>query len=213
MNSTIFTIVALGDSITQAVHVQPEHRWPSLLENKLSDSLCRPVKVVNAGIGGNTSREGLARMEQDVLAYEPDIVLVEFGGNDAAPNGERHVPLEEFVENLAEISRRVQAINAKVILLTIPFCIDEWIRAAQTQYYLERGGSDAVAEVYRQATRDFAASHALPLTDTDIATRTAGSQGDGSNYYLRDGEHLTEEGNRIFFECVFEGLKNCLETH
>jgi lysophospholipase L1-like esterase len=52
-------------------------------------------------------------MEQDVLAYEPDIVLVEFGGNDAAPNGERHVPLEEFVENIGEISRRVQAINAK----------------------------------------------------------------------------------------------------
>ena len=96
------TIVAFGDSITQAKEVAPEKRWPELLRAALQARMPgRGFAVVNAGVGGNTSREGLARIERDVLAHRPDWVLVEFGGNDATHDPARHVPPDEFAANMA----------------------------------------------------------------------------------------------------------------
>jgi lysophospholipase L1-like esterase len=76
------TVICFGDSITQASTEMPEaDRWPILLEALLKERLApRPVAVVNAGVGGNTSREGLVRMDQAVLARRPNLVLVQFGG-------------------------------------------------------------------------------------------------------------------------------------
>lgn len=84
-------IVAFGDSITEAViGLGPEQKWTVLLEKKLNRH-SRDIywTVVNSGVGGNTSREGLARIEKDVFAHKPDIVLVEFGGNDTVADKKR----------------------------------------------------------------------------------------------------------------------------
>ena len=79
------TIVAFGDSITEASHQPPENRWPEVLRLLLRErSPGTDITVINAGVGGNTSREGMARIEQDVLRHNPHFVLAEFG-NDATP--------------------------------------------------------------------------------------------------------------------------------
>ena len=82
-----FTIVAFGDSMTECKALEPSARWPGLLQRRLNRASAgiRCV-VVNAGVGGNTSREGLARLERDVLPHRPDLTLVQFGGNDATPD-------------------------------------------------------------------------------------------------------------------------------
>lgn len=56
--------------------------------------------MINSGVGGNTSREALDRIGKDVLVYRPDLVMVEFGGNDATPDPNREVSPDEFEENL-----------------------------------------------------------------------------------------------------------------
>ena len=76
-NSTSLPVVAFGDSITLAKRQEPEARWAALVETDLRQRAGEStVRVVNAGVGGNTSREGLARIDADVLAHAPDLVPV-----------------------------------------------------------------------------------------------------------------------------------------
>ena len=96
-----FTIVAFGDSMTECKALEPSKRWPGLLQRRLNRASAGiRCEVVNAGVGGNTSREGLARLERDVLPHRPDLTLVQFGGNDTTPDPARAVPFDEYVRNL-----------------------------------------------------------------------------------------------------------------
>ena len=81
------TVVAFGDSITQATSggVRPQQGWPMLLRAQLQQHFpWLAIAVVNAGVGGNTSREGLSRIRRDVLDCRPDFVTFEFGNVSAA---------------------------------------------------------------------------------------------------------------------------------
>ena len=72
-NHQKFTIVAFGDSITEAGHQALHDRWPALLNRLLRDRFANlDIEVINAGVGGNTSREGLRRIDTDVLQHRPD---------------------------------------------------------------------------------------------------------------------------------------------
>ena len=74
-------IFALGDSNTFGWDVDEGVNWPAQLHGLLSAGGA-PVEVINAGVWGYTSYQGLARFKE-LLAFDPDIVLVSFGGNDA----------------------------------------------------------------------------------------------------------------------------------
>ena len=76
-----FRVFALGDSNTFGWDVDEGVNWPAQLHRLLSAS--RPgAEVINAGVWGYSSFQG-ARRFQELLAYQPDVVLVSFGGNDA----------------------------------------------------------------------------------------------------------------------------------
>lgn len=200
-------IVAFGDSITEAAQVPEEQRWPHLLAEMLRESLpSREITVANAGVGGNTSREGLARLERDVLTHQPDLVLVEFGGNDATCEPERHVPLEEFTANLQAMRDRLPRETA-MVLLTFPPVIDDWHCWKGHPFYEERGGQDIFIETYREETRRFAGNYNLPLIDIDRALRRACADAGTEKFILPDGVHLTVDGNRIVAEEVSRVLQ------
>jgi lysophospholipase L1-like esterase len=195
--------VAFGDSITAATTETPEDvRWPVLLERGLRERLApRIVRVVNAGVGGNTSREGLARMDSDVLAHRPDVVLVQFGGNDATPEMDRRVPLDEYARNLAAMQARIETCShGRMALITFPPVIDHhhvwWY-----EVFKEIGGQDACVEQYREVTRQFARDRGLPLFDLDSVIRACPDA-----YILSDGVHLTVAGNRAFAEALLTFL-------
>jgi len=65
------TIVAFGDFITEAGHQKLKDRWPEILSQSLQVRFPTiNIQVINAGVGGNTSQEGLKRIEQDArLAF------------------------------------------------------------------------------------------------------------------------------------------------
>ena len=75
-------IVALGDSVTKGVRPDGSVRFGQTFAALLAKRLKRPV--INAGIGGNTSTQMLARLESDVLKYHPRAVILMAGLNDAA---------------------------------------------------------------------------------------------------------------------------------
>jgi lysophospholipase L1-like esterase len=104
-------LIAFGDSITAGYGASPGEDWPS----RLSAMLGKPV--INAGVNGDTTASALARIEADVLARDPRIVIVGLGGNDFLSN----TPIASTEANLREIIRRIQAAGAAVVLLGFRF--------------------------------------------------------------------------------------------
>jgi len=108
-------VVGFGDSITGVYyHTGGLRAWPEMLGIALRRLYPdADVEAINAGISGNTTAAGLARMDTDVLAHDPGLVVVMFGMNDVA----RATP-EEFRANLATIVTRCREAGAEVVLCT-----------------------------------------------------------------------------------------------
>jgi acyl-CoA thioesterase-1 len=102
-------VVFLGDSITSGHRLPREAAFPHRVGAALG------VPVVNAGVSGDTTDQGLERLERDVLAHRPRLVVVELGVNDAF----HRVPGDRTVANLRAITRRVRAQGAAVVLVHI----------------------------------------------------------------------------------------------
>jgi acyl-CoA thioesterase I len=103
-------IVAFGDSLTAGVAGKS---YPEHLQDLLDQQGLR-YRVDNQGVSGDTSTDGLARIE-NVIAQNPRLVLLEFGGND----GLRGVPVSATEKNMDEMIRRLQQKLIPVALLGI----------------------------------------------------------------------------------------------
>ncbi len=104
------SIVCLGDSITAGYGIDRNNAFPALIERSLG------LPVVNAGVSGDRTAEGLERLERDVLSLQPDLVIVELGGNDFR----KGVPEGELQLNLETIIQRIQATGSMVLLVGMP---------------------------------------------------------------------------------------------
>jgi acyl-CoA thioesterase-1 len=104
------TVVAFGNSLTAGLGVETSQNYPAQLQARI-DSRGYRYRVVNAGVSGDTSAQGLNRLDA-VTRLRPVLVIVEFGAND----GLRGVPVEETRRNLEEIIRRLSAAGSKVVL-------------------------------------------------------------------------------------------------
>ena len=109
-------IVAFGDSLTAGYGTDAGNSYPDFLEKDLNKKGFH-YRVVNAGISGNTTKDGLDRLD-DVLALKPVVVIVAFGGND----GLRGLPLDSTRRNLDQIVSTLQHAGIKVVLggITLP---------------------------------------------------------------------------------------------
>lgn len=104
-------VVFLGDSLTAGLGLPEEQAYPALLDRRL-DAKGAPVRVLNAGVSGDTTAGGLARLDW-LLKQKPDILVLGLGAND----GLRGLELEQTEKNLREIVRRAQAADVRVLLL------------------------------------------------------------------------------------------------
>jgi acyl-CoA thioesterase-1 len=109
-------IVAFGDSLTAGYGTDAGNSYPDFLERDLN-AKSFPYQVVNAGISGNTTKDGVERLE-DVLALKPVVVIVAFGGND----GLRGLPIDSTRKNLDQIVSTLQQAGTRVVLggITLP---------------------------------------------------------------------------------------------
>lgn len=103
------SIVAFGDSLTQGYQMAEGDSYPAQLAKRIG----RPI--VNRGVSGNTTADGLARLESDVLSENPRIVLLALGGNDML--GRQSI--DETFANLRQIVDRLQRRGALVILIGV----------------------------------------------------------------------------------------------
>lgn len=102
-------IICFGDSLTYGYGVDKGSDYPSLLARMIN------IPVINAGVDGDTSIEGLKRLNSDVLEKKPLLVIIEFGGNDFL----KQVPISLTFSNINEMIDNVQAKGVMVALVDI----------------------------------------------------------------------------------------------
>ena len=178
-------ILVLGDSISAAYGIPLEQGWVALLEDKLRQQSA-PYVVVNASISGETSAGGLRRLPSLLQRYQPDIVIIELGGND----GLRGYPIGQLRDNIATMIRKSEATGAKVLILPME------IPPNLGKFYI-----DAFRASFPQAIEGSSAvlGH-FPLES--IATNSALMQADGI--------HPTVDAQPLIVSSVWTDLKGLL---
>ncbi|QPI63004.1 arylesterase [Vreelandella venusta] len=105
------TLLVMGDSLSAAYGIEQEMGWVTLLAERLEDE----ADVINASISGETTSGGAQRLASIIRQQQPDIVLLELGGND----GLRGLPPTQMRSNLASMIEQSQQAGADVLLLGI----------------------------------------------------------------------------------------------
>ena len=181
IEDTRAVIAAFGDSISAGFGVEPGRSYPDDLQ-QLLDAGHYPYRIVNAGVSGDTTTDGVVRLPA-VLALHPAIVILEFGGND----GLRGLPVASAHENLARMITELQASGCTVILagMTLP-----------------RNYGPEYIHSFDQMFTDLARKYKTTLIPFVL-------QGVGGNPELTqpDGIHPTAEGARIVAHTVMEYLQ------
>lgn len=182
-------ILFFGNSLTAGFGLEPEQAYPALIQMRL-DSLGLPYRCINAGVSGETTAGGNARI--DWLLEQPvDILVIELGGND----GLRGISPEETRKNLQSIINKAKAKypDIKIILagMEVPPNMGQDYAAAFRKIYPELAQANQTA--------------LIPFLLDKV--------GGEPSLNLPDGIHPTAEGHRIVAETVWKTLKTVLEKN
>ncbi len=205
-------IVAFGDSTT-AVRGSTKV-YAAILQEEL-----RNVRVINAGVGGNTTEMARQRFEKDVLSREPRIAIIQFGINDAAvdvwktpPATEPRVSIERYEANLRHFIQTLKSRNARLVLMT-PNPL-RWTPALKEMYGRppfkpdEADGFNVLLARYGEAARRVAREEGAELIDVQQAfPEQARKQGVSMDAFLLDGMHPNDEGHRIVANLLRERIR------
>ena len=162
-------IVCFGDSLTAGYGTDLGRSYPDYLQADL-DTSGYHYRVVNQGISGNTTKDGVERVD-GIVAMKPALVVVEFGGND----GLRGLRIEDSRANLDKIVATLKASGTKVVLAGITLPPDY--------------GPDYIRQ-FNQTYALLAAKYHVPMLPF-LLKDVYGVPGD----MQADGIHATDQGN------------------
>jgi acyl-CoA thioesterase-1 len=128
------TVLVFGDSLSAGYGIDVDQSWTYLLQTRLKDQGYEH-SVVNASISGETTEGGAARISSALDNFEPQLVILELGGND----GLRAFPTPRIKHNLQKIIESTQENGAAIVLLGI-----------RIPGNYGRRYTDAFEDVYRQ---------------------------------------------------------------
>lgn len=206
-------MVVLGDSLTE--QGDAPGGWVSLLAAEVGARLPPPAPlIVNSGVSGDRSPDMLARLERDVLAYHPDVVLINCGVNDVwhafrdwdtgvdHPAGDlpAGIDVETYRRNMEAITDRVARRRIRQALLS-PTIIHEDLD----------GPENCRLAAYIHALREVADARGCLFIDLNTPFRSVVAAwrrqaGPGINLLTTDGVHLNAAGNQLMARVVLGGL-------
>lgn len=185
-----------------------------LLAAGVLNGFSQAVEVLNKGIGGNNTRQGLERFQRDVLDLKPDHLVIYFGMNDAQ-NQNKLVPVDEFSGNLQKMIELARSGGIQTIVLVTPNPIFGEVVKQRAPKHPEED-LDANLEKYDRAIRAVAEKNDVLLADLRAAVDTNGGRDvlvrNAQNGAARDGVHLTADGYKIFGGLICDVLGSRVKT-
>jgi len=164
-------VLAFGDSLTSGVGVKPNQSYPAVLSTLLDR------KVINAGVAGETSERGLARLKNLLVNNRPKLVILFSGGNDFLQN----LSPQQTKQNLAKMIEISQKFGAQVLLVGVP---EKKLFASSAELYSELSDS-----------------YQIPLEDDIVASLIVRPS------MKSDYVHFNEQGYRALAQAIYKALK------
>ena len=196
-------IIFFGDSITQAA-VKP-NGYIDVMNAMLKDQkLDAQYELIGAGVGGNKVYDLYLRMEEDVLAKKPDIVVIYIGVNDVwhKQSSGTGTDADKFVRFYNAIIAKLKAQNIKVVIAT-PAVIGE-----RTDFSNQLDGD---LNRYSTIIRGIAQKESLPLIDLRKAFLDYNVKNNPENkeqgILTTDRVHLNDNGNKLVAETMWQVIK------
>ncbi len=208
------TIVAFGDSITHGALcgcMNYETVYWNLLKQKINSFRDYvPVNVINAGIGGTTAKGSLCRLDSQVLAHSPDLIIVCFGLNDI------NDPLEDYLCALETIFRKCSE-QCDTIFLT-PNMLNTYVADDTPKEHIEY--AKQTAEYQNSRKMDLHIDSAIKLArnigievcDCYSMWKELSKTQDTTKLLINRINHPTAEMHQLFADALFQIIFNGLDT-
>lgn len=178
-------LVAFGDSLTAGPGIEDWRRtFPGLLQADL-DAKGYGLQVINRGRSGDTSAQGLARLQEALDLGHVEVFILQLGAND----GFKKLPIAETRANLNEIIRRAKAVGARVLLCG---------------WEPPDGDREPMRKMYADLARENDVS-LMPLFLKDVANDPSRLQS--------DGVHPNEDGAKVVEQNVLTALQPLLNEY
>ncbi|MCC1497686.1 arylesterase [Alcanivorax sp. 1008] len=182
------TVLIVGDSISAAYGIDKEQGWVALFEAEYA-AKCDGLKVSNASVSGETTAGGAARLPAILRDVEPDIVVIELGGND----GLRGLSPQAMEGNLRTMVRLSRQAGAQPLLFGM---------------YLPPNYGEAYRQMFDQAFTRVAKSESVALLPFFLD-----GVGAVDGLMLEDGIHPNAKGQPILLNNARPLLEAALEKH
>lgn len=165
-------ILAFGDSLTYGTGASSKNDYPSILSELTS------LTVINEGIPGEISRNGIKRLPGLLDKYQPELLILIHGGNDIL----RKVSRKETAKNLGQMITEAKKRNISVIMLGVP----------KPGLFLLKS-----AEIYVNIANEYQTPAGLEVLPEVL----------GDNSLKSDPIHPNDDGYRLIAERIFELLQ------
>ncbi len=208
INEGAITIVAFGDSVTHGAFGPGELDYDAVYWNRLRNKILAvrnyvPVNVINSGIGGVTANGSIGRVEKQVLAHNPDLIIICFGLNDV------NASLDVYLSSLKAIFEKCKSCDAEVVFMT-PNCFNTYVAddtaevhkayAAVTAEYQNGGKMD----LYMSSAKKLAEEMEVTVCDCYSEWKKLAETEDVTMLLENRINHPTREMHELFANMLFK---------
>lgn len=202
-------IVAFGDSVTHGSVASGEMNYETVYWNRLKNKILNvrnyvPVNTINAGIGGITADKSIERMDSQVLAHNPDLIIVCFGLNDVNND------LDVYLSSLKIIFEKCKLSGAETIFMT-PNMLNTYVIEEDTdKVFLEYAKKTAEMQnngrmdKYMSSAVELAEKMGIEVCDCYSKWKELSKTEDTTKLLANHINHPTREMHELFAESLFE---------
>lgn len=219
LNGESPTLCFFGDSVTHGEFEftndfkesvwKPELAYHKLLADRIRETYGKEITVINAGVGGNFSGDGLKRIRTDVLDKKPDFCCVMFGTNDVTNSRKGIKALDEYKQNLRQIIGMLRDENIEAALMTPGMLCSRGVKGFGgfwwfVHKYYESLQKSGKMDAYVQGMRDVASELTVPLADAYAEWKELEQKGVDTTALLANGmNHPNADMHKIFADKLF----------
>ncbi len=180
------TVLVFGDSISSGYGIQPEQGWVALLQKRLNERGL-PYRAVNASASGETTSGGAARLPAVLRQHEPEVVIIELGGND----GLRGTPIAEIKRNLGRMIEAADPARRKILVVAMS---------------IHPNYGHRYTSAFSKLFAEVADEHGVALASNFIESVALSSE-----LMQNDGTHPNAAGQPLLLDALWSAIKPLLD--